>query len=104
MITGVLITRTLYGFVVGALSVCTLSVSADRFGSKFAGALGGFPATVAATFFFLGLASGVERAVDATTIVPLSMGAYGVLLVLYMALIERGWVSLSRWHSRDGAF
>ncbi len=102
MISSELIERVVYSFIVGALSVSAITITADRFGSKLAGALGGFPATVAASFYFMAAASDIRRAVDATTVIPISMAIFGIFLVVYISLVNSGIlvalvVSLAVW-------
>lgn len=89
MTSSTLTTELLWGFVIGALSVCTLSVTAERFGSKLAGVLGGFPSTVAASLFFLARSSSAQRAAEAASVVPMMMGFFGVLLGIYCILVHR---------------
>ncbi len=90
MTSSELIERVVYSFIVGALSVSAITITADRFGSKLAGALGGFPATVAASFYFMAAASEIRRAVEATAIIPISMAIFGIFLVVYISLVNRG--------------
>ncbi len=90
MISSELIERVVYSFVVGALSVSAVTITADRCGSKLAGALGGFPATVAAAFYFMASASEIGRAIEATSVVPLSMGFFGAFMVAYIVLVKVG--------------
>ncbi|MCB0325668.1 MAG: DUF3147 family protein, partial [Bdellovibrionales bacterium] len=80
----------LLSFIVGALCVSTLTVTADRFGSTTGGILGGFPASVAAALFFLGRAEGVDASMRAATVVPMSISFVAVLLLVYCWLIPCG--------------
>lgn len=89
-------------FILGGLSVMTLSITADRFGSKIAGALGGIPATVALSLVLLGISQGPEEAAEAAVPIPAMMGLMGVLLSLYCGLVHTGigralGVSLAIW-------
>jgi hypothetical protein len=88
--TSALLIKLVSSFVLGALAASTLSVTTERFGSKIAGALGSFPASVAISLYFLGLVNGIDEAMKATTIVPMMMGIYGVTLLLYSFLIAKG--------------
>lgn len=101
-LAGGLLKKLILSFVTGAISVSTLSLTAERFGSKLAGILGGFPSTLAASLFFIGLIKGPIEASDAAVVVPLMMGIYGVQLSLYCALLDRGIIpalvlSISVW-------
>lgn len=83
-------TEVAMGFVVGACAVPTLSLSADRFGSRIAGAFGGFPATVAASLFFLGRAAGAESAAEAAEVVPMVEGFLGIFLTVFALISSSG--------------
>lgn len=85
-----LVNEVLMGFTVGAFAVPSLSLGADRYGSKVAGAFGGFPATVAASLFFLGRAEGPEAAKAAAEVVPMMEGYFGVFLTCFVLLASRG--------------
>jgi hypothetical protein len=89
-------------FGVGALWISLTTVSADRFGSKIGGFIGGLPSTAAVSLFFIGLTQSPETAARATTVFPLSYAFTGLFLVLYALLWRKGFypalfLSLSAW-------
>lgn len=92
-------------FVIGALAVSTVSITADRFGSRLAGVLAGFPVTVAASLYYQARppSGALKSAVEATTAIPLMMGFFGLFLALYCAAIPSG-LSLGLATSLGGWF
>lgn len=102
-----LTTEVALGFAIGALAVPTLSLSADHFGSKVAGAFGGFPATIAASMVLLGFAEGPNQSAaewslllgspegrvaarEAVSVVPMMEGFLGIYLTTFAFLARFG--------------
>jgi uncharacterized membrane protein (GlpM family) len=77
-------------FVVGGAWVTLVTVTADRFGSKVGGLLGGFPATVFVALLFIGITQTRFAAAEATTVVPMAQGVNGLFIIAYLLLVRRG--------------
>jgi hypothetical protein len=89
-------------FLAGGIWIAFTTVTADRFGTRTGGFIGGLPSTIVMSLFFIGLVQGPNAASDATTIFPLSMAFSGVFLVSYALLAKRGFlfalvISLFLW-------
>lgn len=111
-------------FVVGSLWVTVTTLSAEYFGSKLGGLIGGLPSTVVIALFFIGYTQSPLIAAQATTIMPLAQGLNGLFIlsfisltrwglrfaipgalgvwliqstILYLANIQDFWISLSGW-------
>ena len=78
------------GFFLGGVWVTLSTISAERFGSKIGGLIGGLPSTVVITLLLIGLTQTPQVAVDATIIIPLSMSVTGLFMVVYLFLARRG--------------
>lgn len=90
-----ILSQVAWGFVAGAVSASTLSVTAERFGSKLAGSLGGFPSTIAATLFLVALGAEQGRAIDMARQLPMMMSFFGVFLTVYCFFVFRGVIRAS---------
>lgn len=77
-------------FLVGGIWVTMSSVTAERFGSKVGGLIGGLPSTIVVTLLFIGLTQTPDRAAESAMIVPLVMGVNGIFVTVFISLSKRG--------------
>jgi len=77
-------------FVVGSLWVTLTTLSAERFGSKMGGLIGGLPSTVVIALLFIGITQSPQVAAQATTVMPLAQGLNGLFILTFILLIRRG--------------
>ncbi|MCF7806990.1 MAG: DUF3147 family protein [Candidatus Marinimicrobia bacterium] len=84
--------KLLLSFLVGATWVTTVTVIAERFGSKIGGFIGGLPSTVVVALIFIGLTQGNSDASRAAVMIPLVMGVNGFFIMIYQVRIHTGLV------------
>ena len=88
--------RLVASFLVGAGWITVVTVIAERSGTNIGGFLGGVPATIVVSLFFVGLSEGTDAAVAATTIIPYSYSISVIFIIVYAVLAPAGrLVSLS---------
>ena len=78
------------GFFVGSLWVTLTTISAERFGSKIGGLIGGLPSTVVIALLFIGYTQSPTIAAQATTVMPLAQGLNGLFIITFILLSTGG--------------
>ena len=82
--------KLVLSFLVGSLWVTTVTVIAERFGSKIGGFIGGLPSTIVIALLFIGLSQSTGAASQAAVMIPLVMGVNGGFIMIYLVLVRRG--------------
>ena len=77
-------------FVVGSVWVTLSTITAERYGSKIGGLIGGLPSTAVVALLFIGFTQTPLAASEATTIMPLAQGFNGLFIIVYLLLVRRG--------------
>ncbi len=84
------LTKLILSFLVGSVWITTVTVIAERFGSRFGGFIGGLPSTIVIALLFIGISQSTETAAQAAVMIPLVMGINGFFILVYLALVHRG--------------
>ena len=79
-------------FVVGSVWITSVTVIAERYGSKIGGFIGGLPSTIVVALIFIGLTQSTLAASQAAVMIPLVMGVNGLFILIYLATVHRGLV------------
>ena len=87
--SAVFIWNVLLAFLVGGAWVAASTLAADRFGSRVGGFIAALPSTVVVALFFIGWGQGLDAAVRAAGIVPLSFANTGLFLLWFTLLAKR---------------
>ena len=82
--------RLLASFLVGAGWITIVTVIAERSGTNFGGFLGGIPATIVVSLYFVGLSEGTAAAAAATTVIPYSYSISVIFMIVYAVLSPAG--------------
>jgi hypothetical protein len=77
-------------FLVGSIWITSVTVIAERFGSKIGGFIGGLPSTIVIALLFIGLSQTPDAAASAAVMIPLVMGVNGFFILIYLALVRKG--------------
>ena len=79
-------------FVVGSVWITSVTVIAERYGSKIGGFIGGLPSTIVVALLFIGLSQSTQDASRAAVMIPLVMGVNGLFILIYLARVKHGLV------------
>lgn len=74
----------------GSIWITSVTVIAERFGSKIGGFIGGLPSTIVVALIFIGLSQSTEDASRAAIMIPLVMGVNGLFILIYLARVHKG--------------
>ncbi|HEX5744398.1 MAG TPA: DUF3147 family protein [Candidatus Saccharimonadales bacterium] len=84
--------RVIASFLVGGVWLMSVSVIAERFGSRSGGIIGGLPSTVFIALFFIALNQGPDFAVQATIVTPAAFIINSYFLLLLAVNSDRGYL------------
>ncbi|MBM3312027.1 MAG: DUF3147 family protein [Candidatus Aminicenantes bacterium] len=87
--SAVFIWNVALAFIVGGVYIAVSTLAADRFGSRVGGFIAALPSTVVVALFFIGWGQGLEAAVRAAGVVPLSFANTGLFLLWFVLLARR---------------
>ncbi|MCF7826240.1 MAG: DUF3147 family protein [Candidatus Marinimicrobia bacterium] len=79
-------------FLVGSVWITSVTVIAERFGSKIGGFIGGLPSTIVVALLFIGLSQSTQDASRAAVMIPMVMGVNGLFILIYLARVHKGLV------------
>ncbi len=77
-------------FILSAFIVITITIIAEKFGTKIGGILGTIPSTIVVIFIFISLSRGVDFASRSVAVVPAEMGINILFFFFFVLLIRRG--------------
>ncbi len=77
-------------FLVGSIWITSVTVIAERFGSKVGGFIGGLPSTIVVALIFIGLSQSTQDASRAAVMIPMVMGVNGLFILIYLARVHKG--------------
>ena len=82
--------KLILSFIVGSVWITSVTVIAERFGSKIGGFVGGLPSTIVVALIFIGLSQSTEDASRAAVMIPMIMGVNGLFILVYLARVQQG--------------
>jgi hypothetical protein len=91
MFTEVFWFQLLLSFLVGGLWIGGMTRVSEKFGSKIGGLLVSLPSTGVVALLFIALTQNQEAMVSATTVMPSSIAAGTIFLVMFAVLYRFGW-------------
>ncbi len=77
-------------FAVGSIWITSVTVIAERFGSKIGGFIGGLPSTIVVALLFIGITQSTAAASQAAVMIPMVMGINGFFIIIYLVAVQRG--------------
>jgi hypothetical protein len=87
--SAVFIWNVVLAFLVGGAYIALSTFAADFFGSRVGGFIAALPSTVVVALFFIGWGQGLEAAVRAAGVVPLSFANTGLFLLWFVLLARK---------------
>jgi len=89
-------------FITAALAVVTITIIAERYGTKTGGIIGTLPSTIMIAFLFIAFNEGITVATQSVAVVPAEMGVNVMFLLLFTLFSYQSTtlalaVSLSIW-------
>jgi uncharacterized membrane protein (GlpM family) len=84
-----LLYHTVIPFVLSALVVILVTITAEKYGTKTGGVLGTLPSTIIIAFLFIALDKGTQFASNSVAVVPAEMGINLVFLLLFVLLSQK---------------
>lgn len=84
--------RVVLSFLVGGLWIGAMTRISERFGSKIGGLLISLPSTALVGLAFIALTQNSDALRSATTVMPSSIAASTIFLVVFVLLHSRGWL------------
>jgi len=70
-------------FILSALIVIIITVTAERFGTKIGGIIGTLPTTITVAFVFIAYYNGIDFAIQAVAVVPAELGINILFLLIF---------------------
>lgn len=94
--------KLILAFLVGSIWITAATMLSERLGTKIGGIVGGLPSTIVIALFFIGWTQSPQAVVQATTLVPMTIGAVAIFTVLFVLLAKKNFFlalfgSLSAW-------
>jgi hypothetical protein len=91
--------KLILSFIIGGGYAILATVSADKLGTKIGGLITGLPSTVLFGLLFIAWTQNTQAAVEATTLLPATIGASCFFLIMYVYFIR-----YSLWFALGMAF
>ncbi|MEE8420088.1 MAG: DUF3147 family protein [Dehalococcoidales bacterium] len=88
--------KLVLSFIIGGAWITLATVLAEKFGTRLGGVIAGLPSTTAVALFFIAWTQTPLIVSEATTIIPLAMGANALFVLAYSLLVRYSfWLSLA---------